>query len=149
VLGVPRGATPEVIKSAYRKLARECHPDRANGDKVKIERFKMVAVAYETLSDPKKRSEFEKNQAQAGAFDGIVDALFGEDAGELVERIKNDGIGSHNIDALLADFGRLAQDVHKKMPERVAEAKSRTQNMKPSEIFSIFEKAFSGPPRKR
>ncbi len=58
VLGVSRTATPEEIKRAYRKLARELHPD-VNPDAVTQERFKEVTAAYEVLSDPAKRETFD------------------------------------------------------------------------------------------
>jgi len=54
ILGVKRDATQEEIKKAYRKLARELHPD-VNPDETTQERFKEVTAAYEVLSDTKKR----------------------------------------------------------------------------------------------
>ena len=56
VLGVDRQATPEEIKKAYRKLARELHPD-VNPSPDASERFKDVTHAYDVLSDPQQREQ--------------------------------------------------------------------------------------------
>ena len=54
ILGVPRDASAEQIKRAYRKLARELHPD-VNPDAAAQQRFQDVTAAYEVLTDPQKR----------------------------------------------------------------------------------------------
>ncbi|MGW5649496.1 molecular chaperone DnaJ [Saccharopolyspora sp. NPDC003752] len=96
-LGVARDATPEQIKRAYRKLARELHPD-VNPDEAAQERFREVTTAYEVLSDPKKRQVVDLGGdplgngggagggmgdpfAGFGGLGDIMDAFFGGGAG--------------------------------------------------------------------
>jgi molecular chaperone DnaJ len=59
VLGVPKNASQDQIKKAYRKLAREHHPDANAGDKDSEERFKEVQAAYDQVSDPEKRKQYD------------------------------------------------------------------------------------------
>ena len=67
VLGVARGASDAEIKSAYRKKAKECHPDLHPGDKKAEEQFKELNEAYEVLSDEQKRAKYD--QFGHAAFD--------------------------------------------------------------------------------
>ena len=60
VLEVPKTATAEEIKKAYRKKAIQYHPDKNPGDKVAEEKFKEAAEAYEVLSDPQKRQRYDQ-----------------------------------------------------------------------------------------
>ena len=89
-LGVRQDANADEIKKAYRRLARELHPD-VNPDPATQERFKEITQAYEVLSDPKKRDMYDRGAdpfAAAGAggagfgagfpFSDIMDAFFGQ-----------------------------------------------------------------------
>ena len=60
VLGVQRGATDQDLKSAFRKFAKEFHPDRNPGDKGAEQKFKDVSEAYEVLKDPQKRAAYDQ-----------------------------------------------------------------------------------------
>src|SRR3954451_5004071 len=60
VLGVTKDATPKDITKAYRKLARENHPDTHPGDAKAEERFKEVSAAYDVLGDDAKRKEYDE-----------------------------------------------------------------------------------------
>jgi molecular chaperone DnaJ len=76
-LGVPKTATPEEIKRAYRRLAHEFHPDKGAGNE---EKFKLVSEAYQVLSNPEKRRQYDQfgttfDQARrgGGGFGGGFD----------------------------------------------------------------------------
>ncbi len=69
-LGVKKNASPAELKKAYRKLAREHHPDANAGNKESEERFKEVQHAYDVLSDPEKRKQYDRFGAQNGRAPG-------------------------------------------------------------------------------
>jgi molecular chaperone DnaJ len=91
VLQVERSCSPQELKSAYRKLAMQFHPDRNQGDKQAEEKFKEASEAYEVLSDPDKRSRYDRFGHNANIpFDGgfgfgnaNINDIFGEIFGDL------------------------------------------------------------------
>ncbi|MEE2996005.1 MAG: DnaJ domain-containing protein [Pseudomonadota bacterium] len=109
LLGVGRNADRDEIKRAYRRLAKELHPDVNAGDKTAEERFKHVTAAYNLLADRRKRAEFDRNiktgpedgdlqpwQKGGAWFDFDIDEsagertidLFGDVAGTRLGRVK-------------------------------------------------------------
>lgn len=112
-LGVSKKATNEEIKKAYRKLARTYHPDRNPGDKAAEEKFKAVAEAYEVLSNPEDRKQYDAIRTFGGGgarftsgaggagtagFEDIFGGLFG--GGRT-----SGGSANINIDDILSSFG--------------------------------------------
>jgi molecular chaperone DnaJ len=67
ILGVPKDASTQEVKRAYRKLAQQLHPDANPGDKQAEERFKEVGRAYSVLSDPKQRGEYDEARRLLGS----------------------------------------------------------------------------------
>src|SRR3954452_19701196 len=69
VLGVDRKASADEIKKAYRKLARQYHPDKNPGDAKAEARFKEISLAHDVLGDPEKRKEYDR--ALSNPFTGM------------------------------------------------------------------------------
>lgn len=131
MLGVSRDASAEEIKKAYRKLARELHPD-VNPDPEHQERFKAVTAAYEVLSDPEKRQMYDMGaDPLSGGFGGfnagsfgfgdIMDAFFGGGASNRGPRTRarrgQDALIRMQIDLPAAVFG-ATKDITVETAER-------------------------------
>jgi molecular chaperone DnaJ len=90
VLGVGRGSSAEEIKKAYRKLAREYHPDRNPGDTAAEERFKEIQGAYDALSDPERRKQYDAGGMFSGfgrGGPGAAPGGFSSDLGDIFSTI--------------------------------------------------------------
>jgi molecular chaperone DnaJ len=98
LLGVSRGADLHTIKSAYRTLAKECHPDRHNGCREQEAKFKAISEAYDCLRDPQKRAAYDRfgkaafqnggggqDPFGAGGFEGFSD-IFSSIFGDFMDR---------------------------------------------------------------
>ncbi|NLO88726.1 MAG: molecular chaperone DnaJ [Clostridia bacterium] len=139
VLGVPRNASKEEIKKAYRKLARKYHPDVNPGDKNAEEKFKEIQEAYEVLSDDNLRARYDQFGHQGvndeggfggfgdfggfggfgestsgfGGFSDIFDIFFGDDFGIKNQRKKGPRRGRDLVTELELSFEEAAFGVKK------------------------------------
>ncbi|HTR55231.1 MAG TPA: DnaJ domain-containing protein [Kofleriaceae bacterium] len=75
-LGVAKEATADEIKKAYRKLAKQYHPDTTGGDKAKESRFKDISNAYDVLGDAKKRKLYDEIRAGGGRPRGFPGGVY-------------------------------------------------------------------------
>ena len=91
VLGVDRGAGEEDLKKAYRRLAIQSHPDRNPGDKQAEERFKELNEAYQVLSDPERRAQYDRYGH--AAFQGPQGNGFGFEFTQGFEEVFSDIFG--------------------------------------------------------
>ncbi|MBV8488456.1 MAG: J domain-containing protein [Planctomycetaceae bacterium] len=107
VLGVARDATPEAIKKAYRGLARKHHPDVNPGDKTSEKKFKEVQKAYDILSDPEKRSLYDRYGT--AAFEGMAAAGPRTSASEWTARFGEPGFETVDFSEFFGPFTQGGQ----------------------------------------
>jgi molecular chaperone DnaJ len=131
VLGVSKKATDEEIKKAYRKLARKYHPDRNPDDAAAEEKFKEVQGAYDTLSDPEKRKQYD----QGGTFSGFPGGGAG---GPFAGGFPGGGGGPDLGDILSGIFGRGGGGGGRARPEQ-----QRGRDLE-TELSLSFDQAVNG-----
>jgi curved DNA-binding protein len=103
VLGLKKGATPEELKKAYRKLAVKYHPDKNQGDKSAEERFKEINEAYAVLSDPEKKAKYDQFGAAGFHQQYSQEDIFrGFDVGDM---FKDYGYGTNDIFSRIFGMG--------------------------------------------
>jgi molecular chaperone DnaJ len=117
VLGVAQTATDDEIKKAYRKLARESHPDANQGDAAAEERFKEIQGAYDTLSDPEKRKQYDTFGANGGRMGGPGPGGFSYENVDLSDLLGQFG----------GIFGRGGGRRARPQPERGGDLESRVR----------------------
>ena len=123
VLGVAENATADEIKKAYRKLARQFHPDRNPGDAAAEERFKEVQGAYDLLSDPEKRKQYDTFGASGPGAGG---PFGGGGAGGGFGNIRFENVDlSDLLGGLGGMFGRRGPS--RPQPERGADLETRVR----------------------
>lgn len=99
-LGVPKNASTDEIKKAYRKLARQYHPDANKGDEKSEEKFKEISEAYDVLSDEKRRKEYDEARSLFGS------GGFGSPGGFRGRTGTSEGGTTFDFDDLFETMGR-------------------------------------------
>jgi len=97
-LGVARGASEKEIKSAYRKLAKELHPDKNKDNPKATERFSAVTNAYDLLSDADKRARFDRGEIDADGNPAMPQGFGGGGFGGGFGGGGGGGFGAENVD---------------------------------------------------
>lgn len=96
ILGVDKKASPQEIKKAFRKLALLYHPDK-NSDAGAEEKFREIAQAYEVLSDPQRRKEYDHSGGQHNFYGGTKAKDFNFDFNDLFKQFEDDIFGSDHL----------------------------------------------------
>jgi len=134
VLGVSKKASDEEIKKAYRKLARKYHPDRNPDDAAAEEKFKEVQGAYDTLSDPEKREQYDAG----GMFSGFGGRAGGPGGGPFGPGGFPGGGGGG------ADFGDILSNIFGRGGGGRAQARQQRGRDLETELSLSFDQAVNG-----
>ncbi|MGI6662305.1 MAG: molecular chaperone DnaJ [Bacillota bacterium] len=140
VLGVSKDATQDEIKRAFRQLAKKHHPDANPGDKDAEARFKEINEAYEVLSDPTKRSNYDAYGNPDGPFAGASGGASGGHGGDPFGRVFGD-FGGFPFGDLFGGFEELLGG------RRQADTGPRRGDDLELEIDITLEEAFTGVER--
>jgi len=135
VLGVPEGATDKDISRAYKKLAKQYHPDANAGNKDAEERFKEISAAYDVLGDTAKRGEYDevRRMVASGVGPGGYGGFGPGGAGQ-----------TFNFEGNLGDLGGLFGNLFGARRQRRAAEPRRGHDLE-TELHLSFEDALRGP----
>ena len=128
VLGVSQTADEDTIKKAYRKAAKECHPDTHPGDKRAEERFKEIGEAYRILSDKQKRKEYDARVAQRER-----ESATGRNSAQTGRRSAGEPIYPGDIEKEFERF--FSKGVQSEKKEN-----SSQQKINPMDVTDLFER---------
>ena len=103
-LGVPKDAAAADIKKAYRRLAKDNHPDSHPGDTAKHDTFKTVAEAYDVVGDPDKRAKYDEMRQLYGSGGGFRGGFPGRGGGGFGDGFGGGGAGAGGIGDLFGDL---------------------------------------------
>ncbi len=120
ILGIDKNATTDDIKKAYRKLVHKCHPDIVGNTAENIERFKEVTEAYETLSSPQKREQYDSINRLYEFAEGEVNNKAGANDAEIKHTRHSEGRSTE-------------ESKNKKTSERNKEKTSEDKNKEPEQ----------------
>lgn len=136
VMGVPPSADAATIKSRYRQLARQLHPDLTGGDPAREKKFKEVAAAYSVLGNEelRKRYDLERSRPRSTAANHGGMRGFGEQFDDLVDRIAREGVNPKNTKELWDNFFDVAGAFHDRAMTDVKEAARN-----PHQVASFLE----------
>src|SRR5712692_10455919 len=110
VLGVERGASEKEIKTAYRRLAQQYHPDKNPGNKRAEDQFKEINEAYEVLGDPQKRAKYDRLGASYAQWERTGHPGAGFDFSQWAAGAGSRGAGSaQDLNDLFAEGGGFSE----------------------------------------